>query len=179
MNRLAELLEAERAKRDLTLTDFAEQVLGISHSLVSRYVNGVQSPNRRTVRKIASALDVAVAEIDALLADEDAKRRGRHVPGRGPTGTESAASSRPGPGYVTVDTGTATVRLTDPRLVSAFYGFLERWPRMTAEEAGSLLADETEIPDPDAGREESADAGGGGSRPGGAPGAGDRGDRDR
>lgn len=86
VNRLGELLEAERAKRDMTLTEFAREVLGVDHGMVSRYVNGVTQPGRRTVRKIAEALGVTVAEIDEMLAEEDAKRRGRHKPGLSPTG---------------------------------------------------------------------------------------------
>lgn len=71
VNPLGELLERERAKRDRTLTDFARDVLGIDHSLVSRYVNGVQSPSRRTVRKIATALEMAPADIEALLGHDE------------------------------------------------------------------------------------------------------------
>jgi transcriptional regulator with XRE-family HTH domain len=76
MSKLGALLESERAARDLTLTDFARDVLDIDHSLVSRYVNGHQSPSRQNARKIADALARPRTEIDALIeADGGGQRR--------------------------------------------------------------------------------------------------------
>lgn len=71
MSKLGELLEDERAKRDLTLTDFARDVLGIDHSLVSRYINGLQSPSRRTARRIAERLGLTPAQMDELLTPDE------------------------------------------------------------------------------------------------------------
>lgn len=168
VNRLGELLEAERSRRDLTLTDFARDVLGLDHSQVSRYINGVQSPARRTVRKIAAALGVTVGEIDAMLAEADAARRGRHKPGLGPTGEDQGDVTH-GPSAVLVVSAPAVgeTRIDDPRLVGYFYGFLSKWARMTEEERESLLADEVDIPEPPAAGGE-RDVGGGRPGPGGA-----------
>lgn len=84
-----DFLEGERAKRGLTLTEFARDVLGIDHGMASRYVNGLATPGRKTLRKIAAALNGSVAELDALIEEQEAARRGRHRPGLGAPGEES------------------------------------------------------------------------------------------
>lgn len=168
-------LQAQLDRLDVDGVAAAARRLGVSQSMVSNWLNGRTLPARRSVKKLAAALGVRSVVIDAVLELEDQQRRGRHVPGLGPEGDPLLL--RRGRGYV-INTGKATVYLEDPALVSAFFGFLERWPHMTLEEAGSLVADETDIPDPDADRGE-GDAGGGEPSVGGASGAGDHGGRDR
>lgn len=68
VTQLGERLEAERAARGLTLTEFARDVLGIDQSLASRYVNGRQLPGMRNQRKIRDRLGIPPAEFEALIA---------------------------------------------------------------------------------------------------------------
>lgn len=54
--------------RDLGVREFAT-LIGLDHSLLSRYLNGRQSPSRTNVRRIAAGLGVPQGDIEGLLPD--------------------------------------------------------------------------------------------------------------
>lgn len=70
LNRFAQRLEDERAKRGLSLTEFARDVLKVPLPNVSKYINTDRHPERPQMRQIAAALGVPVAELDALLPEK-------------------------------------------------------------------------------------------------------------
>lgn len=144
VNRLGQRLEAERARRDITLTEFAQDVLGIEQSLVSRYINGRLSPGRRNARKIAQALGLDPAEMAAWL-EEGETRRGapasleqdreliRAVVREtlAEVGLVPTPPERPEP-----------VCSDDPDLAAWFRRYQEVWARMTPDERRDFLANE-------------------------------------
>jgi transcriptional regulator with XRE-family HTH domain len=77
-----------RSKLDGTNLDVADAAreIGVSQSMISNWRNGKTAPARKSMRKLATWSGCTVADIDNLLADEDARRRGYDVPGLGPTG---------------------------------------------------------------------------------------------
>lgn len=74
-NRFAAWLEQDMRDRQLGVREYAK-FLGVDHSLLSRYLNNALYPTRKTVQRIAAALNVPQSEIDALLPSERTSPRG-------------------------------------------------------------------------------------------------------
>jgi hypothetical protein len=168
---LLEAMDQRGVKNNQLAALMTARGLKVSRSMISTYRYGTL-PDRDTSDKLAAFFE-ADAEMVWLLVrearrlreeQEDALRRGRHVPGLGPEG--DVTSERPGVLVVSAP-AVGETRIDDPRLVGYFYGFLSKWARMTEEERESLLADEADIPEPPAAGGD-GDAGGGGAGAGGA-----------
>lgn len=65
---ISEKIKSERVEKGWTQDELAARS-GIPQSHLSRIENGVHSPSRKTVEKIAAALEVPVAEFDPSFDD--------------------------------------------------------------------------------------------------------------